>query len=117
MSRRTERLWALALGLVWAGWWVFFATAESVVSHRFIPPVLFVAVMFGTVAIAWKWPAAGAALFCIESLASIAIWAPMWLRRFAPLQVVLLFGIMPAPPMAAAILLLLSRGHGGRAAA
>ena len=116
MHSRAAKLSALALGVIWAGWWVFFATGGAVVSHRLIPPILFLVVMFGTVAIAWKWHAIGAALFCIESLASVATSAPMWLRRFPPLQVVLLFGIMPAPPIAAAILLVLSMSHRGHRA-
>jgi hypothetical protein len=35
--------------------------------------------------------------------------APMWLHRFHAAQVLILFAIMPLPPLATGILLLLSR--------
>ena len=56
------RYTALALALLWAGWWVFFETAEAVGSHDFMQAIIFAVVMFGAVAIAWKWPAVGGAL-------------------------------------------------------
>jgi len=100
---------ALTLVLLWAGWWVFFATADAVVSHRFAGGIIFVAVVIGTVAAAWKWPAAGGVLLVLASVASICIWAAMWIRRFDFLHIVLMFAIMPLPPLVAGVLLLQSR--------
>jgi len=101
---------ALALALLWAAWWVFFAAGDAVVRHDFGGAVIFAAVLTGTVAVAWKWPAVGGVLLVLESVASVARWAPMWIRRFDFWQVVLMFAIMPLPPLVAGVLLLLS-GH------
>ncbi len=103
----------LVLAILWAGWWVFFASADAIVSHRFGPAIVFavvmISVMIGAVAIAWKWPAIGGVLLIVEGLASIAIWAPMWMRRFPAWEIISLFASMPIPPVAAGVLLLLSR--------
>ena len=100
---------ALTLALVWAAWWVFFATADAVVSHRFLGGIIFVALVIGVVASAWKWPAVGGVLLILASMASICIWEPMWIRRFGFWQIVLMFAIMPLPPLVAGIALLLYR--------
>ena len=112
MAAKRLRYVALALGAAWACWWVFFATAEAIASRRFGgEAILFFVEMFGTVAIAWKWPAIGGLLFLLAGAVSIALYAPMWIHRFNLGQVLILFAIMPAPPVAAGILLLLSRRH------
>lgn len=36
---------ALALALLWAGWWVFFAAGDAVVSHQFGGAITLTAVM------------------------------------------------------------------------
>jgi len=99
----------LALALVWAGWWVFFATGDAVVSHKFVGGIIFVALVAGIVAAAWKWPAVGSVLLVLAGIASICIWEPMWIRRFGFWQIVLMFAIMPLPPLLAGLLLLLCR--------
>ena len=109
MAAKRMRRVALALGLAWACWWVFFATAEAFASHQFGGAIAFLVVMPGTVALAWKWPAIGGVLFLVEGTAAIGMYTPMWLRRFSPLQTVALFAMMPLPPLAAGILLLLAR--------
>lgn len=111
MTAKRMRYVALASGLAWACWWVFFETAEAIGDRQFGQAFLFFVVMFGVVAIAWKWPAIGGALFLLDGAAAIALFAPAWLHHFHALQVLILFAIMPAPPLAAGILLLLSRGH------
>lgn len=107
----TLRRTALVLALAWAGWWVFFATGDAVVTHKFVGGIIFVAVVIGTVAVACKWPAVGGLLLILASAASIWMWAPMWIRRFGFWQIVLMFAIMPLPPLLAGVLLLLYR-HG-----
>jgi len=108
MAGRRLRQAALAIGLAWACWWVFFATAEAFSDRQFVGAILFFVAMFGAVALAWKWPVAGAALFLAEALASILMYAPMWWRRFHLGGTLLMFAWMPLPPFAAGILLLLS---------
>jgi len=100
---------ALCIVLLWAAWWVFFATADAVVAHRFRGAITFAAIAIATVVMAWKWPLAASALLVLESIASTGTWAPMWIRRFDFWQVVFLFAIMPLPPLVCAVLLLLSR--------
>jgi hypothetical protein len=109
MSHKRLRNVALALGAAWACWWVFFETAEAIGDHQFMQALLFLLVMFGAVALAWKWPAIGAALFLIEGAASVVLFAPMWAHRFHFGLFLILFAMMPLPPLAAGILLLLSR--------
>lgn len=111
MASKRLRYVGLALGAAWACWWVFFETAEAMGGHPFTQAILFLVVMFGTVAVAWKWPAAGAALFFVEGIVSIVMFTPAWAHRFRLAQFLLLFAMMPLPPLAAGILLLLSRRH------
>jgi hypothetical protein len=79
--------------------------------------------MFGVVAVASKWPTIGAALFLAEGVIAIARFTPAWAKNFHLGQFLLLFAMMPLPPLAAGILLLLSRprrdahGHAGHTAA
>jgi hypothetical protein len=108
-SPQVMRRAALVLALLWTGWWVFFATADAVVSHKFVGGIIFVAVVIGTLAVAWKWAAMGGVLLMLASVASICIWAPMWIRRFDFWQIVLMFTIMPLPPLVAGILLFFLR--------
>ena len=83
----------------------------------------FFVAMFGAVALAWKWPVAGAAVFLAEGVASIVMYSAMWWHRFHLGGTLLMLAWMPLPPIAAAILLLLFRlqreahGHAGHAAA
>jgi len=109
MARNWMRVAALAIALLWAGWWVFFETAEGVGSHEFMQAVIFAVVMFGAVAIAWKWPAAGGTLLILVSAAAVAMFAPAWLHHFDLWPTVGLFAMMPLPPLVAGVLLLLSR--------
>ena len=109
MAARRLRYVALALGGAWACWWVFFESAEAIGDGQFAQAILFLVAMFGALAIAWKWPAVGAALFLVEGIASIVVFAPAWAHHFHLAQFLLLFAMMPLPPLAAGILLLLSR--------
>jgi hypothetical protein len=109
MAAKRLRYVALALGAAWACWWVFFETAEAIGDRQFGEAILFLMVMFGAVAIAWKWPAIGAALFLAEGIAAIVMFTPMWAHRFHLGMFLALFAMMPLPPLAAGILLLLSR--------
>ncbi|MBZ5591958.1 MAG: hypothetical protein LAP39_06960 [Acidobacteriia bacterium] len=99
---------ALVLALVWAGWWVFFASADALMSHEFAGAITLAVVTIGTLAVAWKWPAVGGVLLVLASITSIGMWAPMWIRRFDFWQILVLFAIMPLPPLVAGVLLLLS---------
>ena len=111
MAAKRLRNVGLALGAAWACWWVFFETAEAIDDRQFTQAILFLVVMFGAVALAWKWPAIGAALFLAEGIAAIVMFAPGWARHFHLGLFLLLFAMMPLPPLAAGILLLLSRRH------
>ncbi len=107
---------AIGIGLAWALFWVFFETAEALGSHQFGQAILFVVVMFGPVAVGWKWPTAGGAMLLAAGIAGIAMFTPMWARRFDLAQFLLLFAMMPLPPLAAGTLLLLSRKRAPAAA-
>jgi hypothetical protein len=106
------------LGLLWAVWWTLFATAEAIVNTYRNPSTgprelgvatVFALVLFGSVAIAWEWPLLGGPLLILASAASVALWGPMWVRRFGIWEVLLLVAIMPLPPLAAGVLFLLFR--------
>ena len=109
MHGKHLRYAALGLAAAWALWWVFFEVAEAIGEHAFGQAVAFFVLMFGAVAVAWKWPLPGAILFLMEGCSAIILFAPGWLHRFHPGAALVLFAIMPTPPLAAGILLLLSR--------
>ena len=109
MAAKRLRYVALAVGAAWACWWVFFAMAEAIGDRRFTGAIIFLVAMFGALALAWKWPGIGAALFLAEGIASIVIYTPMWWRRFHLGGTLLMFAWMPLPPIAAGVLLLRSR--------
>jgi hypothetical protein len=101
MAAKRLRYVALALGAAWACWWVSFEMAEAIGERQFTQAILFLVAMFGALALAWKWPVAGAALFFAEGIASIVMFAPMWTHRFHLGTFLLLFAMMPLPPLAA----------------
>ena len=109
MADKRLRYAALAVGAAWASWWVFFEGAEAFGDGHFTQAILFVLLMFGALALAWKWPLVGGTLFLAEGLASIALFAPSWVRHFHLGVFLMLFVMMPLPPIAAGILLLASR--------
>ena len=109
MASKRLRLVALSLGLAWACWWVFFATAEAFADRNFTGDIIFFVAMLGAVALAWKRPVAGGMLFLAESLASMIMYIPMWWRRFHLAGTLLMFAWMCLPPLAAGILLLVAR--------
>ena len=111
MAAKHLRSVALAIGAAWACWWVFFELAESLADRRFGQAAFFLIAMFAAVVLAWKWPAAGSVLFLVEGFASIAMFAPSWAHRFRFYEFLVMFAMMPLPPIAAGILLLLSRRH------
>ena len=109
MAAKRLRYVALAVGAAWACWWVFFGMAEAIVNRQFTGAILFMVAMFGAVAIAWKWPVAGAVLFLAEGLTSIVMFTAAWWRHYHLGGTLLMFAWMPLPPIAAGVLLLLSR--------
>ncbi|MGO4884309.1 MAG: hypothetical protein ACLP59_26330 [Bryobacteraceae bacterium] len=109
MAAKRLRNVALGVGAAWACWWVFFETAEAMGDGQFGQAILFLVAMFGAVALAWKWPAIGGALFLAEGVGAVVLFSPGWTRHFHLGQFLLLFAIMPLPPLAAGALLLLSR--------
>ncbi len=108
MVAKRLRYVGLALGAAWACWWVLFETFEAFGEHRFTQAVLFLVLMFGALAVAWKWPVIGAALFILEGIAAIVMFGPMWARHFELGEFLALFAMMPLPPLAAGLLLFLS---------
>src|SRR5260370_37330525 len=105
MSAKRLRYVALALGAAWASLWGFFEAAEAFGDRQFGQAIFFLVAMFGVVAIAWKWPVAGAALFLAEGLAAIAMFAPLWMRRFPLVEFLGLFAIMPLSRIATGIVM------------
>lgn len=110
MAKKWMRVAALAIALLWAGLWVFFEAAEAIGSHEFMQLIIFVVVMLGSVAIAWKWAGVGGAVLLLAGAGAIALFAPAWLHHFDLWPTVGLFATMPLPPLVAGGLLLLS-GH------
>ena len=108
MSSRHLRSVAMALALAWACWWVFFEVAEGIGDRQFGQAIVFVVAMFGAVIIAWRWPVIGAMVFLLEGVLSAAIFAPHWAHRFRVHEFLVMFAMMPLPPLAAGVLLLLS---------
>lgn len=109
MHGKWMRRCALTLGLLWACGWVFFEAAEAMGSGVFGQAILFAVVMLGVIATAWRWNAIGGALLIVEGIAAIAFFAPMWLHNFEAWQILGLFTMMPAPPIVAGALLLMSK--------
>jgi len=107
-TKRMQHI-ALAVALVWAGWWVFFAMADAIVTHEFWGAIVLTVVVSAAVVVAWKWPTVGGSLLVLMSVAAIGLWAPMWFRRFDFWMIVSMFAAMPLPPFAAGVLLLFSR--------
>jgi hypothetical protein len=91
MPDKWMRHCALALGLLWACWWVFFETAEAMGSGVFGQAIMFAVLMLGVMVIAWRWSVIGGALLIVEGIAAIAFFTPMWLHRFGIWQIVALF--------------------------
>lgn len=109
MTSKHLRYVGMSLGAAWACWWVFFELAEAFGDRQFVQAILFVIAMFGALVIAWKWPLTGAILFLAEGAVSIAMFTPAWVHHFRLAQFLLLFAMMPLPPLAAGVLLLASR--------
>jgi hypothetical protein len=99
---------AMAVAALWAGWWVIFDAADAIQRREFGYAILFAVAVSVPVAIARKWPVAGGTLLVLASVASALWYVQMWVRSFDFWQIVLLFAIMPLPPLAAGVLLLLS---------
>lgn len=103
----TAKRIALALASVWAAWWIFFEGAEAAGSRNFGQAVLFLALMGGGVVLAWKKPVIGGAVLLLEGVAALAMFTPMWIRRFDALEFLLLFTIMCAPPIVSGAMLVI----------
>lgn len=104
-------LWqvGLILGLVWAGWWIFFGIASGIVEgldfvgvliHTALPGLIFLA----SVMVAWRWKAIGGIVLIVEGL-SILIALPIAFTGFPLLTIVLAMGL---PPLIAGVLFVLS---------
>jgi len=99
---------AMALALLWSAWWVFFDAADAIQRQEWGNAILFAVAIAAPVAIAWKWPAAGGALLILASVVSVWMYAQMWIRGLDFWQIVVMFAILPLPPLAAGTLLLAS---------
>ncbi len=108
MAGRTLRNIARTVALLWACWWVFFETAEAASSGPYGQAIFFAVVMFGAVAVAWKWETIGGALLVLEALGALVIFSGMWMRNFQLAGFAALFAIMCAPPLVAGVLFLIS---------
>jgi len=108
MAAKRIRNVALGVGAAWAGWWVFFEMAEAIPSRQFTEMIIFVLLMFGAVALGWKWPAIGGTAFLMEGAAAIIMFAPMWAHRFTIGPFLLLLAMMPLPPLVAGFMLLVA---------
>jgi len=108
IMRSGMRRVALALALLWAAWWVFFAIADAIVRHEFRGAITLAVVVISTIAVAWKWPSVGGVLLILDSIASVGIWGAMWIHSFNVWQILLLLAIMTLPPLVAGVLFLLS---------
>lgn len=104
----TAKRIALAVAALWAAWWIFFEGSEAVATRNFGQALVFLVLMGGGVVLAWKRPVIGGAVLLIEGIAAIALFAPMWMRRFDALEILLLFAIMCAPPLVSGAMLLMS---------
>lgn len=97
---------ALAIAGLWAGWWIFFEGAEAIGSRNFGQAILFLVLMGGGVVLAWRKPVIGGTVLLVEGLAALAMFTPMWMRRFDALEILLLFALMCAPPLISGAMLL-----------
>lgn len=115
---------ALAVALVWAGWWVFFGVASGigeglspvgVLVHAALPGLVFLA----TVLASAVWPRVGAWVLLAEG-AVVLIGYPMLAhgtRHFNAATIAFVVATMAGPPALAGALLLASRRGGPAAAA
>ena len=106
-------VWAArAIAVAWAGWWTFFTVAEAIheplealVTHGWM-----VLLMWGAIALAWKYPAAGGVVLIAEGLFVVSCFLVGWLpSRSGYVGFVIL--TLAVPPILAGLMLL---GGGGR---
>jgi hypothetical protein len=104
------RYLALSLGVLWAGWWTFFAVASEMgeVIGRGRPislvPVTFVLALLGSVVVAWRWPTVGGVLFA--ALGLFLCWASLFYFHNPPATTCFLLLTLALPPFLAGLLLL-----------
>ncbi len=117
MSPRWMRPLAWTLIVLVTAFWLWFGIASAVaerlgamnsLGHIVVPG----GVLVVTALIAWRWPAAGAALFIAEGV-FVAVGYPLTFgRRFPAFTTVMVLLTMAAPPILAGALLLLDRRQG-----
>ncbi len=100
---KTVEYFARALAVLWAGFWTFFFTAESLTWHTpFHRMVVWVCVglIFIVLALAawWREVAGGLMLIAAGVVSALvyAIWGPQGLSLASRVEVLLLFGVPPA---------------------
>ena len=102
-----------ALAISWAGFWMFFFVAESLVWRTpagAMLPWVGIGLLFVFLALVpWRWERAGGLLLTLVGLlagAAYAIWSPSRLPAIGRVLTTVLFG---GPPLAAGILFLIHR--------
>jgi len=94
---------ARALALVWAGFWTFFFTAESLAWHTPLYEMtawVCVGLMFLILAlVAWRWEVAGGLILMaagVIAALAYAIWGPRELSAITRAITLCVFGVPPA---------------------
>ena len=126
MNRTTEKFTLLLyaariLGLLWAGFWLFFGIASGIgenlrladiVMHVLFPGLVFL----GIALLAWRWPYHGVFVFLTIGL-FVLIGYPVMMTHF-PFSTILFVELtMALPPIIAGILLYVSNRMRGKATA
>lgn len=106
---------ALALALLWGGFWSWFGLASGiseglnplgVLIHTAVPGLIFLAVA----AAAWRWRRAGGLALLLTGLLVLVVY-PILFSRPPVATIVFLLLTMAVPPVLAGFLLLFSRGR------
>lgn len=103
---------ARILGLLWAGFWLFFGIASGVgenlqlsgiIMHILFPGLVFL----GIALLAWRWPNHGVFVFLLIG-AFVLIGYPVMMHHFPLSTIIFMELTMALPPILAGILLFLS---------
>jgi hypothetical protein len=105
------RVGALALALVWAGWWTFFGIASGlsegmnpigVLAHATLPGLIFCA----SVAVAWWRESIGGIVLVLEGLVALIAYPLMTHHNFPLSTIAFVILTMALPPLAVGFLLI-----------